>query len=75
MAIVRRFDKIEFDVPGKHTEVNATYAIIGDKNGEKFLQIDTYGSSSRQIKGKKSQSIRLSQEALDQLFKIYKANF
>jgi hypothetical protein len=75
MAIVRRFEKIEFDIPGEHTEVDATYAIIGNKDGEKFLQIDTYGSSARQIKGKKSQSIRLSQEALDQIVKIIKDNF
>ena len=39
-----------------------------------YLQIDTYGSSTREILGKKSQSIRLSKEALSQLVQIVNEN-
>jgi len=53
MAIVRKLEKIDFDVPGKHSEVSATYAIVKDVDGDKYLQIDTYGSANRQIQGKK----------------------
>jgi len=58
MAIVRKFDLIQLDRDSKHTEVNSTYAIVEDDKGNKYLQIDTYGSKSRKIPGKKSQSIR-----------------
>ena len=38
--------------------------------GEKFVQIDTYGSVDRQEVGKQSQSIRLSKAAFDQLIQF-----
>lgn len=65
-------------VPDKsppHTEVDATYSIIREDDGTKFLQVDTYGSASRKIPGKVSQSIRFSPEALKQLRKILKDHF
>lgn len=75
MAIIRKLEKIDFNVPGKHSEVAATYAIIEDSDGDKYLQIDTYGSETRQIQGKKSQSMRLSKESIAQLLQIIKNNF
>lgn len=70
MAIVRRLEKNELEREVRHTEVSATYSLIRNSDGEKFLQIDTYGSPKRQEKGKKSQSIRLSIEAIEQLREI-----
>ena len=70
MAIVRKLEPIKLEVEAKHTEVNCTYSIIVDKSGEKYLQIDTYGSNKRKIPGKKSQSIRFSPEAIKQLRSI-----
>jgi len=67
MAIVRKMESITLERDSKHSEVDATYSTITSANGEKFLQIDTYGSSGRQEKGKKSQSIRFSLEAINQL--------
>jgi hypothetical protein len=67
MAIVRNMESITLERDSKHSEVDATYSTITSENGEKFLQIDTYGSSDRQEKGKKSQSIRFSPEAINQL--------
>jgi len=51
----------------KHTEAECTYYVIRGPRGEKFLQIDTYGSTHRKMPGKKSQSLRFSPEALAQL--------
>lgn len=70
MAIVRKLEPITLEVDTKHTETNCTYAIVMDKAGEKYLQIDTYGSKKRKIAGKKSQSIRFSSEAIEQLKSI-----
>ncbi len=64
MAIIRKLDPINLDRDSKHTEVNCTYAILEDDQGDKYLQIDTYGSATRKIPGKKSQSIRFSPEAI-----------
>ncbi|KAB2887968.1 MAG: methionyl-tRNA formyltransferase [Desulfobulbaceae bacterium] len=73
MAIVRKLNKISLEKDSRHTEVEATYSIIEDSD-ERYIQIDTYGSKNRQIEGKKSQSLRLSQEAIDQLLDIIKTN-
>lgn len=70
MAIVRNMELVNLERDSKHSEVETTYSIISSEQGEKLLQIDTYGSSNRQIKGKKSQSIRFSREAIDQLKNI-----
>jgi hypothetical protein len=63
-------ESITLERDSKHFEVDATYSIVISKNSEKFLQIDTYGSSDRQEQAKKSQSIRFSPEAIKQLKEI-----
>lgn len=69
MAIVNRLEKINLEKDSKHSEVNCTYSII-EVDGNKFLQVDTYGSASRKMPGKKSQSLRFSPEAIQQLKSI-----
>ena len=68
MANVREFTIKELDRVGSHSDVEATISLI-ECDGEKFLQIDTYGSKDRQVPGKISQSLRLSQAAFDELVK------
>ena len=75
MAIVRRLDPLTLEKDSKHTEVDCTYSIITDTKGVKYLQIDTYGSATRKIPGKKSQSLRFSPEAIKQLKSILKSEF
>lgn len=69
MALIKGLEKIILERDSKHSEVNCTYSIVevGDK---KYLQIDTYGSKTRKMPGKKSQSLRFSPEAIIQLKKI-----
>jgi len=69
MAIVRNLEKINLERDSAHTEVEGTYSIINSAEGN-YLQIDTYGSKERQEQGKKSQSIRLSPEVINQLKNI-----
>jgi len=69
MAIVRNLQPLTLDRESRHTEVECTYSVIHNEEGT-FLQVDTYGSSARQEQGKKSQSIRFSPEAIQQLKKI-----
>jgi hypothetical protein len=70
MAIVRSLTHGPLQTNSRHTETEATYAWVVDSDGKTYLQVDTYGSLDRQIRGKKSQSIRLSEEALSQLASI-----
>ncbi|PLC52828.1 hypothetical protein CR155_15565 [Pollutimonas nitritireducens] len=67
MAIVKNIAHQALDRDSKHTEAECTFDVVTDAEGHKYLQLDTYGSSSRQIRGKKSQSIRLAPEAVQQL--------
>lgn len=70
MAIVRKLREQPLERDARHTEVDATYCIVRGEDDERFLQIDTYGSSGRKVLGKKSQSIRFSSEAVKQLREI-----
>ena len=53
MAILRKMEPLSLERDSSHSEVNATYTVVKDVNGENYLQVDTYGSASRQEKGKK----------------------
>ncbi|MBC8030713.1 MAG: hypothetical protein H7Z16_11425 [Pyrinomonadaceae bacterium] len=69
MAIVRKLERITLGKT-KQTEVEScTYSIIQSDDG-KYLQIDSYGSAQRKVRGGKSQSIRFSPEAIIQLREI-----
>ena len=74
MAIVRSFDWKQLDRPSRHTEVEATICTVV-VDGEKFIQIDTCGSADRAMPGKVSQSLRMSEQAFEQLIKIGSKHF
>ncbi|WP_120299177.1 MULTISPECIES: methionyl-tRNA formyltransferase [unclassified Sphingomonas] len=64
MATIREFTYEPVVREAKHSDVRAVVR-AGDTDGEKFVQIDTYGSADREIGDKQSQSIRLTKEAFD----------
>lgn len=74
MALVKTLKRISLERDAPHLEVDCTFSII-DAEGERFLQIDTYGSSRRRIRGKKSQSIRFGPTAVRALRQIIKSEF
>ena len=74
MAVVRRLERQTLEKESPHTEADCTYSIVVDDQG-RYLQIDTYGSTNRQIPGKKSQSIRFAPEAIEQLKTLLKEEF
>ena len=65
MARITQLKKLTLDRNVAHQEVECTYSIVDNE-----LQIDTYGSDQRKILGKKSQSMRFSTEAIEQLKRI-----
>jgi hypothetical protein len=74
MAVVRRLEQQTLEKGSPHTEVECTYSIVDGQEG-RYLQIDTYGSTTRKIPGKKSQSIRFAPEAIKQLKTLLEEHF
>jgi hypothetical protein len=57
-----------------HDEIQATYTVF--RNEDKvFLQIDTYGRDTRDMPGKKSQSLQLDRDGAKALYEILKTEF
>jgi hypothetical protein len=73
MATVKALRKITLERDSRHLDAECTYAVIVDEHGRKLLQLDTYGSSTREMPGKKSQSIRFTPEAIKQLRAIIRS--
>ena len=76
MALIQKthFSRITKDHYRVHEPVDASYSILYEGEN-KYLQIDTYGSAERQIKGKTSQSIQIDDEMARELVSILKREF
>ena len=75
MATVRKMEHLTLDRDAPHRDVDCTYSIVTDATGQRCLQIDTYGSSQRKMPNKKSQSLRFTPEAIQQLKAILAEQF
>lgn len=71
MAMIEKLEKSEkiFN-PDKHSKLREVTYSITEKNGKKFLKIDTYGSTERENTETVSQSIVFNTEILKQLQNI-----
>jgi hypothetical protein len=70
MVLVRKLEKSSMLRTGVHEAVDCTYTVFADGSGQRYLQIDTYGSARRQLRGKKSQSIQFGPEAIGALRRL-----
>ncbi|HMO32734.1 MAG TPA: hypothetical protein PKE63_00720 [Lacibacter sp.] len=75
MALINKIEKGFKDRDSIHKPTECSYFIVYNKKGEKFLQLDTYGSADRAIPGKVSQSIQFSPEAIAQLKELLSKEF
>lgn len=69
MARIVQFDEIATGNDKVHGPVTCGYKIFAGPTST-ILQLDTYGSSERQISGKQSQSIQLDTEAARRLMEL-----
>lgn len=76
MAQIRmdNFKRIEKNRNMVHDVVYATYTVF-EQNGERYLQIDTYGKSDRENPDKISQSIQIDKEMAQGLIEMMKKEF
>ncbi len=64
MALIKNLTQGHKDKENIHMETSCSYYIVTDRNANRYLQIDTYGSEDRVILGKVSQSIQFSPRQL-----------
>lgn len=71
MAIIRKFEQLDLKANARHSETTGGYSVQG-QDGEKFIQINTVGSTDREIPNKVSQTLRLTKGAIEQLAELAK---
>ena len=74
MALISEFEESSSEIQRKHSSVQCGWRYF-DVHGERFLQLDTYGSEDRKLKGKQSQSIQLDRDAAAELLRILQTAF
>jgi hypothetical protein len=74
MALIRSFQRKYMERNALHDEISATYTVF-ERDGRVLLQIDSYGRDTREMPGKKSQTIQLDREGATALFNILKREF
>ena len=76
MAFITKFEKDEErSFKSVHpTEVVARY-LVAERDGKTILQLNTYGSVTREMPGKLSQTLQLDQKSAEELVNILKAEF
>ena len=74
MAVVKNFTVDVQNSRIGHSECSGVIRAV-EVEGEKFIQIDTYGSKDREFQNKLSQSLRLTEAAFNQLISLGKKHF
>lgn len=74
MAVVKSFSVEDQNSRAGHSECSGVIRAV-EVAGEKYLQIDTYGSKNREFQNKLSQSLRLTESAYNQLVKLGEGHF
>jgi len=74
MALLSKLEKKSPDRHSVHKPINGTYMAFSDSN-KRYVQIDTYGSTTRQVPGKISQSIQLDEASAKQIWLILGKEF
>ena len=76
MALITKdnIKKLDKDRNSVNRKVRATYTTF-ESDGKKYFQIDTYGSPTREMKDKLSQSIQIDKEMGKELIKLIMDTF
>jgi hypothetical protein len=74
MALIVKFTETSKDRNQVHDPVECGYLVF-EHGGERYVQLDTYGSSERVIPGKVSQSIQFDAQAAAALKRLIDRTF
>jgi hypothetical protein len=75
MALVNEITKSTKERQKLHDETTCLSSVFTDDDGRRYIQLDTYGSKTRQMANKVSQSIQLSEQASAQLKKLIESTY
>jgi hypothetical protein len=75
MAVIRNFKVLAQDRERTQPQAIGGCVVPLVLDGERFLQLNSYGSPDRVVIGARSQNLRLSREAFDQLVEIGRRHF
>lgn len=75
MALVRAIKQIRKDRCSVHEPVECTYTVFTADDGQKYLQLDSYGSRTRKLTGKVSQALQFSKATVQELRAIIDREF
>jgi hypothetical protein len=75
MAVIRRFTVLQQNRERSQPQAIGGCVVPLTLDGERFLQLNSYGSEDRVVVGARSQNMRLSKEAFDQLVEIGRKHF
>ncbi len=75
MALIRTFFHEPNNSSRVHSEVDCRVQLVTSADGDRFIQLDTYGSDERKSEKKVSQSIQLDRTHARELVAIIEAVF
>lgn len=75
MALIDSFEREHKERQSVHGAVACRYSVFADGEGNRFLQLDTYGSADRQLPGKVSQSLQLDEQGAAALLELIRDAF
>ena len=75
MALITNLESVDMERVRVHGPVDCTYTVFTAVGGQKYIQLNTFGSANRENPGKQSQTIQLDESAVKQLIKIFAKDF
>ena len=75
MALVKELKPMTKERYDLHAPVECRFCVFTDERGDRILQLDTYGSRTRKIPGKVSQSLQFNADSARQLLQIIQKEF
>lgn len=67
MALIKKIERTPKDRPTVHNEASCCGSIFTDDGGRTYFQLDTFGSATRALPGKVSQSMQFDEKSAREL--------
>ena len=75
MAIVSAVIPDDREFKSAHASETKCKYMVGETDGKKMIQLNSYGSKKRKIPGKLSQTLQFNEQTAKQLFEVLKKEF
>jgi hypothetical protein len=72
MALVQKIESRQKDIRTVHNTTTCTFSLYTNDAGDRFVQLDTYGSEDREVGGKVKQTLQFNEESAARLMEIFR---